>query len=311
MPQRTFVVVPVLFTLSLFTSPLTAADARSGTYVTAQVRADSLRQASFAPREAPNSAAQALTASDALVFTAPPRESAEEGARRFGPVAAHLSEVLGRKVIYRHPGTWGAYQAEMLKGNYDLVFDAPHFNGWRIERLGHNVLAKVPGDYTYTIFTRKDNARVQDIKQLAGHKICAHAPPHLGTLVMWNQFDNPARQPTIIVTSGYKQVYEALMAGRCEAGVLSVKHLKKYDPDNIHTRVVFKNRPLPQQAFSAGPRLTADEQARVGSALLALAGKGPLQAMGEAYGFSAGLVGARNDEYAGLGAYLKNEWGYY
>lgn len=255
--------------------------------------------------------AQPVLAGAELVLSAPPRETAEEGARRFGPVAAYLSEVLGRRVVYRHPGTWGAYQAEMLKGAYDLVFDAPHFNGWRIERLGHNVLVKVPGEYTYAVFVRKDNTRVHAISQLAGRKVCAHAPPHLGTLVMWRQFDNPSRQPTIIVTDGYRNVYEALLEGKCEAAVLSMKHLDKWDPDGARTRVIYKNRALPQQALSAGPRLTAAEQARVAAALLAPAGQGPLQVLRESYGFGSGFVAARNEEYAGLGEYLRNEWGYY
>lgn len=252
-----------------------------------------------------------LTGDNALVLSAPPRDTHVEGEQRFTPVAAYLSQVLGRKVVYRHSGTWGAYQAEMQKGSYDLVFDAPHFNGWRIERLGHNVLVKVPGDYTYTVFVRQDNTRIHDIKHLAGHRICAHAPPHLGTQVMLHQFDNPARQPAIIVTSGYDKVFESLLAGKCEAAVLSLKHLQKWDKDGTRTRVIFKNRALPQQALSAGPRLSAEEQDKVSAALLAPAAQQPLQALREAYGFGNGLVAARNDEYGGLGTYLRNEWGFY
>ena len=253
----------------------------------------------------------ATTGAAPLVLSAPPREDRELGERRYGPLASYLSDVLGRQVVFRHSGTWGAYQAEMMKGGYDIVFDAPHFNGWRVERLNHNVLAKVPGDYTYTVFVRKDNTRIQDIKQLAGHKICAHAPPHLGTLVMWNQFDNPARQPMIIVTNGYRNVYESLIAGKCEAAVLSIKHLGKWDPDSAQTRVIFRNRSLPQQAISAGPRIAKEDQAKMTAALLAPAASGPLAALREAYGFGNGLVAARNEEYAGLGIYLRNEWGYY
>lgn len=252
-----------------------------------------------------------LSADDALVLTAPPRDTPEDGIRRFGPVAAHLSKVLGRKVVYRHPGTWGAYQAEMLNNSYDLVFDAPHFNGWRVEKLNHNVLVKVPGGYTYTIFVRNNNTRIQNVEQLAGHKICAHAPPHLGTLVMWRKFDNPSRQPTIIVTDGYDKVYASLLAGKCEAAVLSEKHLRKWDKDGSQTRVVYRAPTLPQQALSASTRLSAGEQAMIADALLSPAAQEPLRALREAYGLGNGFVTARNDEYAGLGQYLKDQWGYY
>jgi ABC-type phosphate/phosphonate transport system substrate-binding protein len=246
-----------------------------------------------------------------LILTAPPRDSAEEGASRFGPVAAYLSEVLGRKVVYEHPVTWGAYQADMQQGRYDLVFDAPHFNGWRVEKLGHNVLLKIQGDYTYAAFVRQDNAKITDIKQLAGHKICAHAPPHLGTLILFDQFDNPSRQPAVIVRTGYDRVYQSLLAGECTAAVLSLKHLAKFDPDASHTRVVFKHRALPNQGLSAGPRLSADEQEKIAQALLTPTGEQATAAFREAYLGGKGLVRAANGDYAGLGDYLRNEWGYY
>jgi ABC-type phosphate/phosphonate transport system substrate-binding protein len=254
---------------------------------------------------------EAARADQELVLTAPPRDTQSEGERRFGPLAEYLTRVLGRKVVYRHPVTWGAYQAEMLKGQYDLVFDAPHLNGWRVERLGHNVLVKVPGDYTYAAFVRSDNTKVTSISQLAGHKVCAHAPPHLGTLVLFNQFPNPLRQPAIVVTDGYAHTYEAVMAGKCEAAMLSLKHLKKFDKNGTQARIVFTNRSLPQQALSASPRLSAQEQTKVTEALLAPAGEAPLRALRESYGFGAGFVRTSNAEYAGLGLYLRGVWGYY
>jgi ABC-type phosphate/phosphonate transport system substrate-binding protein len=148
----------------------------------------------------------AAAGAEPLVLAAPPRDSAEEGQRRFGPVAEYLTKVLGHKVVYKHPTTWGGYQADMQRGAYDIVFDGPHFNGWRVAKLRHNVLVKLPGDFVYTAVVRKDNAAVSQLRQLAGHKICAHAPPNLGTLIMYREFDNPARQPVVVVTDGYDHI---------------------------------------------------------------------------------------------------------
>jgi ABC-type phosphate/phosphonate transport system substrate-binding protein len=252
-----------------------------------------------------------LAASEPLVLAAPPRDSAEEGMRRFGPVAEHLSQVLGRKVVYQHPATWGGYQADMQKGRYDIVFDGPHFNGWRVEKLGHNVLVKLPGEFVYTAVVRHDNTAIQHIKQLAGRKICAHAPPNLGTLMMYNEFDNPARQPVVIVTDGYDKIYRALQEGKCEAAMLPLKHVQKHDQNGERTRIIFRNRALPQQAFSAGPRLSATEQAKLAEALLSPASHAPLAKFREAYALGKDFVPASNAEYADLGGYLRNAWGYY
>jgi ABC-type phosphate/phosphonate transport system substrate-binding protein len=247
---------------------------------------------------------------EVITFSAPPRDSEEEGRRRFEPLAEYLSKILGKKVVYRHPGNWGVYQGEMQKGAYDLVFDGPHFNGWRMEKLDYNVLVKAPGDFSQVVVVRKDSTTV-DIKRLAGHKICAHAPPNLGTLILQGAFDNPARQPLIAVVHGYKHIYQALLDGKCEAAVLPKKHLEKFDRERNAMRVVYQSKPLPNQALSAGPRITAEDRGHIAAALLAPEAAAPTAKMREAYMGGKTFVSTSNAEYAGLGEYLRNEWGYY
>ena len=86
---------------------------------------------------------------DTLVFTAPPRETPEIAQEIYQPLAAYLSRSIGKKIVYRHPGTWGVYRTEMLKGKYDIVFDGPHFNSYRMEKLGHNILVKMPERFEF------------------------------------------------------------------------------------------------------------------------------------------------------------------
>jgi ABC-type phosphate/phosphonate transport system substrate-binding protein len=253
----------------------------------------------------------ALFADEALVLSAPPRDTPEDGARRFGPVADYLGKVLGRKVVYQHPGGWGVYQGAMQRGVYDIVFDGPHFNGWRLEKLGHHVLVKLPGEFPQAVVVRADEARITQMRQLAGRTVCAHAPPNLGTLVMLNEFDNPARQPVIRVTDGYNHIYQALLDGKCTAAVLPVGHVKKSDKDGARTRIVFQGKPMPNQAFSAGPRLSAEEREKIAEALLAPEAEAALARFREAYSLGKQLVRARDEEYMNLGQVLKDQWGYY
>jgi ABC-type phosphate/phosphonate transport system substrate-binding protein len=267
--------------------------------------------AKFAPSSRPTTPSGAFASEDVLVLSAPPRDSAEDGARRFGPVAAYLGKVLGRKVEYRHPGSWGVYQGEMQRGAYDIVFDGPHFNGWRQEKLGHHVLVKLPGEFPQAVIVRADEKHITQIKQLAGRTVCAHAPPNLGTLVMLNEFDNPARQPVIRVTDGYSHIYQALLDGKCTAAVLPVGHVKKSDKDGTRTRIVFKGKPLPNQAFSASTRLSPEEREKIAQALLAPEAEVALARFREAYSLGKQLVRAQDQEYVNLGQYLKDQWGYY
>jgi ABC-type phosphate/phosphonate transport system substrate-binding protein len=51
-----------------------------------------------------------------FVLSAAPREEDAESIRIYGPVAEYLSKVIGRPIVYKHPGTWGVYQGMMQKG---------------------------------------------------------------------------------------------------------------------------------------------------------------------------------------------------
>ena len=246
-----------------------------------------------------------------LTFSAPPREAPEEGARIYQPIAEYLAGVIGRKIVYVHPDNWLTYQTEMLKGGYDIVFDGPHFNSWRIANLKHNTLAKITDEFVFAVVTKKDGGQITDIRHLTGRKVCGMSPPNLGTLALLSQFENPARQPTMINAVGWAKVYEGVVIeNKCVAGVLPVANLRKYDGRGNFTRIVYKTKALPNQAFSAGPRITREDQARLAAALIAPEGAAATANLREAFGTEKGLVRAVKDEYAGLDAFLKDVWGY-
>src|SRR3990170_9157300 len=269
-----------------------------------QANAATVKKAAFQPSPGMSSAAPGAAA-DEFVFSAPPRETPEAGMDIYQPIAEHLSKALGKKVVYKHPGTWGVYRTKMLEGGYDIVFDGPHFNSYRAEKLQHNMLVKLPGDFAFVTIVKQDNGKISNPKQLAGRTVCAHAPPNLGTLTLLNQFDNPARQPVIISTDGWKNIYQGVVSGRCVAGVLPMGNLKKFDTEGM-TKVIYKEKALPDQAFSAGPRLSAEDQAKITRALTSPEANGPTEKLRKAYNTEK-FVQASNQEYAGLAEYLKNE----
>jgi ABC-type phosphate/phosphonate transport system substrate-binding protein len=263
-------------------------------------------KASFAPAlQTPDAHVHA----PALVFTSPPRESPAEGQAMYAPIARYLGKTIGRNVVYRHPGTWGAYRSEMLRGDYDIVFDGPHFIGYRAERLQHNALAKLPGRHEFAIVTRRGE-KFTTAAQMGGRTFCAHAPPNLGTLLLMSQFDNPARQPAIMPTEGWDRIYAGVIAGRCAGAVLPTAILQTLDTRH-ELKIVFRSEPLPNQGFSAGPRLSPAEQAKLVAALLAPEAAAPLAKLRAAFKVNEQLVAADNREYAGLGRLLRNEFGYY
>ncbi len=289
---------------TVFFSTTTAADPSAQ-----RLAAVTARKTAYARPEGMALPASNRALDEPLVLSAPPRETAEESTAIYQPVADYLGATLGRRVIYRHPGTWGAYRSEMLRGNYDLVFDGPHFNSYRVEKLNHNILVRAPAVHEFAVITRPDSG-FKHLNDLAGHSICSHAPPNLGTLVFLSHFDNPARQPIILNTNGWESIFAGVQGNRCRAGVIPMASLRKLDPHG-RMQVVFKSKPMLNQAISAGPRLSPAEQQKVTAALLSPEAAGPTARLRSEHKIGPAFAAATNKQYEGLSSYLRNEWGYY
>lgn len=305
-------VIVSLVAISVVFSPVLAADSGDKP-APMQAIATAIKKVVFTPATpapAKNTLPERIVEEqEALVFTAPPRETPEAGIEIYQPVADYLSHAIGKKVRYKHPGTWGVYRTEMLKGSYDIIFDGPHFNSYRMEKLSHNILVKIPERHEFVVIVRKDKS-FQNLSQMAGRSFCTHAPPNLGTLVLLSQFDNPSRQPVIISTNGWENIYNGVASGKCAGGVLPMANLKKVDKANI-ARVIFKTAAMPNQAFSAGPRVSLEDQMKLAQALASPDAAVPTEKLRAAYKVGDGFALANNQEYQGLAVYLRNEWGYY
>lgn len=263
--------------------------------------------AAAAPAAAPASRLGSTDATNTgpLVFSAPPRGTREAEIAMYQPVAELLSRTLKREVVYRHADNWLTYSKDMTQGRYDLVFDGPAFNGWRQDRLNHVPLVKLPEPFVFVVITRAENRDIRDIADLAGQRICAHAPPNLGTLTLLSLFPNAARQPAIKTTEGWDNAFKRMMRGDCIATVVPIKNLEKNDREGKKARVVYRHAALPNQALSAGPRITAEMRDRIQQAMLSKEGRQATAALRATYA-GRDFVPASAKEYAGLGVYLRD-----
>ena len=300
MTSRTFAPIVILaFTMTMLSTFARAADSgqQKAGYSQAAVSAALLEKAPAG-------------GTDTYVFSAPPRESAQAAVEIYGPIAAYLSAATGKKVVYRQPANWIAYQTEMRKGDYDLVFDGPHFNAWRATYLRHNILSKAPGDHSFVVVVKKDNDKVRELKQLNGRRICGMSPPNLGTLTVLNEFDNPARQPVIVNTESWTAIYSSMQAGQCIAAILPERNLTKLDPQGVEARIIFKAKAFPNQALSAGPRVAPEDQVIIARALLSPDARTATAKLREAYALNGDFLPVAKDDYAGVASILKDTWGY-
>lgn len=244
----------------------------------------------------------------AFVFGAPPRESCAQALEVYRPPMDYLAKITGHPFTFRCADNWLAYSKDMVAGVYDIVFDGPAFNSWRMERLQHIPLVKLPENFVFVVIARTDNDRVRAVKDLAGHLVCAHAPPNLGTLILLSLFENPARQPVIVEFQGWENSYKGLIEGKCVGTVLPLRNLAKYETgDKKLTKILHQYKPLPNQALSVGPRISPEMRTRIAQALMSSDGRATTKKLRAIYA-GADFVPANKDEYAGLGGLLSGDF---
>ena len=244
-----------------------------------------------------------------LIFTSAPRDSEEKEDLMYKPVVDLLSKATGQKVRFQYGDNFLVYQSEMRKGTYDIIFDGPAFVGWRMNKLQHAPLVKFPGNLVFVVAVKKEQARINSIKEMAGRTLCAFPPPNLATLTVLDEFDNPARQPLVLETESFPQSYTNMASGKCVGAVLQKKLFENLDKDKQIGKAIFTSAALPNQAFSAGPRVTPEMRAKIIQALMSqegLTATARLREVFKAPGFEIATV----DEYKGLGRLVRNEWGF-
>lgn len=248
-------------------------------------------------------------ANEPLVFSAPPRETPEVGQDQYGPIAEFMGKVLGRSVEYRHPGNWLSYQRDMRNGMYDLVFDGPHFASWRINKLNHHTLVKLPGDLQFYLLTSTSTQSINNTSDMIGKKFCGPMPPNLSSLSILDRFPNPSRQPDIVGVKGFqKEVFDAYKNGECDAFVMHVNFYRARltDEERFALKMITESRKMPNQVITAGPRVNEKERVMLQHAMLDPVGQQALEKTLKRFSPNANaFVYAASDEYTGLSDFLE------
>lgn len=196
-----------------------------------------------------------------LIFSAPPREKPEAGQVLYGPIVAHLNKLLGRKVVYEHPGNWLNYQRNMRDDKYDIVFDGPHFIAWRMAHHGHQVVVKLPGNLQFFLVTNKSEDKINSQEDLVAKRICGISPPNLSSLSILATFPNPVRQPVLKgIRGGMPAVLKSYMTGKfdCRAAILRSAFFNKKVDKSVQDqlKILYKTPKMPNQGISISKRLS-------------------------------------------------------
>ena len=247
-----------------------------------------------------------------LILSAPPRETPEAGMKMYGPIAQHLSKLLGVTVTYKHPGNWMLYQREMRNDKYDIIFDGPHFISWREQHLGHEAIIKLPGKLQFVLVADKENAKIKKPNDLIGKNICGISPPNLSTLSVLDYYRNPVRQPVIKgIKGGMGKVFQSLAfkdRKRCDAAVLRTAfHNKKLsDKQRSIIKTLYKSKAMPNQGVSVSRRISPELKLRIKTSLTIGDGVASTTTLLKRFGGKAkSFIPVKGKEYAGYNNLLE------
>lgn len=249
-----------------------------------------------------------------LVLSAPPRESRAEGEKTFGPLASYLSEQLGQPVVYRQPESWAAYTLALRNGEYDFVFDGPHFASWRMVHLQHQPLVKLPGTLRFIVVTAASSKQFSQLADLRSGSLCAMASPNLATNAVLAEFGPVASPDIVVAEGGFEGIVKAYQAGSCNGMVLSESFFVKM-PEQVRAelKVIYTSPGYANQTLTASPRVPAEQLSKLAAGLVSEQGTLACSALIRRYAGKrdSGLVLATADEYKGNNRLLEGVvWGW-
>jgi len=196
-----------------------------------------------------------------LIFSAPPRGTEAKERAIYEPLASAMSEWLGTKVVYEYPRDFMTYSVHMRKGYYDILFDGPHFASWRVANINHQYLANLPDKLVFLVVTPASNSNITNTDSLVANKVCVQPPPYLGTLILMSQYNDPAREPIMQISTGEANVYKALKLKSCVAAILLDRTFYKLnEAERSKYKIIYSSRPVPNNVLTAGPKVSAEQR---------------------------------------------------
>ena len=253
---------------------------------------------------------QAIVAAEKpLIFSTAPTHSREKTMKMYTPIVKFLSQKTGRKIVLEPAVNFISYGINIQKDHYDLVFDGPHFVGWRIEKFKHQPVVRFPGKIKIIVAAKKD-LNLTQYSELAGHRVCTFPSPNMLTMAFLEYFPNPVRQPVPVLAKGFKGLEKCLLTNKkVYAAVLRDKMWKKMkNKDNLYIMFAPK-RGYPERTISASSRVDTMTKNKIVEALLSEEAKNVSKVLFKTFK-RKNFIAAKPEEYKNLGKLLSPVWGF-
>lgn len=238
-----------------------------------------------------------------LTFAIHPLLPQSQTIKLYTPLVKHLQKVTGNKIRIVTNKNLFAHWSATNREEYDLILDGPQFTDYRIQNKQYTVLAKFPSVVSYTLVANSE-LMIMDPEELIGKKIATTSSPSIGALRLFEIFDNPMKQPTIITTDDAITAVSKLNLGEVDAAMIPTFLVNRYEGLNS----VLTTQQVPAPAFSTSSKVASETREKIKQALLTLKdtvqGRNILKIIN-----TPEFVATSADEYKGASRLLKGMWG--
>ncbi len=223
----------------------------------------------------------------------------------YTPLTDYLSEKTGDTIKLVAAANFLVYWETMKRDNdYDIIMDASHFTDFRVQKLGYQVIAKIPDKVSYTLVTN-ENQFILDPSELVGRKVATMASPSLGAIRLEQLYPNIMRQPVIVETANSTDAVEKVRSGEVAGAIIPTPMVGQYSFLNT----VVTTEQVPHMGISVSKRVSAAAAARLKQAMLDAANTPEGQKMLAKIALP-GFITANNNTYVGEAKLLDGVWGY-
>lgn len=251
----------------------------------------------------------ARSADHDLVLAVQPILDERQTRQAFQPLCDFLARASGRGcTLFTASHFYPYWEAARQGKDFNLVLDAAHFTDYRVQKLGFEVLAKIPDTVSYTLVTRNTDLII-DPTELVGKRVATLGIPSIGAARLNSLYPNPARQPVTVEVHDAERGITMLLERKVDAAILPTPIVSQQMARGASINVVLTTDPIPHIALSAAATLDPALREVIRRALIQAHQTSRGQEMLKAIGFER-FDAASASIYKGQAELLQQYWGY-
>ena len=206
-----------------------------------------------------------------LVFGVYPYLTPTQIVDQFAPLREHVAKALGRPVTMVSAPDFAAFIERTRKGEYDLIFTAPHMGRLAEQRDGYQRVAQTGYRIAVVVLARRDGP-VKSLDALRDRSIAIGSRSSMTYQIVAQALKKQGlaleKDVRLVETPSFSNVLQAVVRGEAAAGGTGTL---LWDVATIEQRealrVVFQAPPVPGFLVMAHPRLGTAQIGRLQQAL--------------------------------------------